>query len=293
MDHSSDASSLNLRDIRRRFGRAAGTFDDVDFVHAATREGLFERLQPVAVDAKTILDLGAGTGSAIRRLRQRFRGAHVIALDLSHRMLKAARRKRRWLERQSFVQCHAGALPFADNSIDIVFSNMMLPWVDDLAAVFGEVTRVMRRGGLFAFSTLGPDSLLQLRRAWQTDDSDCHVNRFPDMHDVGDELVRAGLVDPVLDVDRLSISYDSPEALFRDMTAAGARNCLAHRRRSLCGKRRFARMTESLLTDSRNGKITIELELVYGHCWGSGQRPRGGEFHVAAEQIPLRRRDDV
>lgn len=285
-----DSPALNLRDVRRRFDRAATRFDNVDFVHATSRKGLFERLQPVSVEAKTILDLGAGTGSATQQLMRRFRGAHVISLDLSHRMLTQARRKRRWFSRQSFIQAQAAALPMANGSIDLAYSNMMLPWSDDLGALFSEIARILRPGGLFAFATLGPDSLSQLRRAWQDADAGAHVIRFPDMHDVGDQLIRAGLADPVLDVERLSISYGSPETLFAEMTSAGARNCLADRAKTMVGKRRFAAMTSSLLAGSERDGIELDLELVYGHCWGAGPGPRAGEVGVSAESIPIRRR---
>lgn len=293
MDRASGILALNLQHVRRRFDRAADGFDDIDFVHATTRDGLFERLQPVTVEATTVLDLGAATGSATRRLARRFRGARIISVDLSHRMLEVARGKRRWFARQSLLQAQAAALPLADGSIDVVYSNMMLPWVDNPGTVFGEVARVLRPGGLFAFSTLGPDSLLVLRHAWQAADRGEHVFQFPDMHDVGDALVGASLADPVLDVDRLSVSYASPAAIFEELTAAGARNSLANRTRTMVGKQRFAHMTESLSARSRDGRITVELELVYGHCWGTGGRPRDGEFRVAAEGIPLRRRNDV
>jgi len=285
MNSPPDTATLRIADVRRRFDHAAADFDTADFVHRVTRDGLIARIGPMSVDAATVLDLGSATGAALRPLRQRFRAARVIAVDLSVRMLKRARGRGTMFRAPAVIQADACALPLADASVDVIFSNLLLPWIDTPARLFAEIARVLRADGLFAFATLGPDSLLQLRHAWQCVDAAAHVNAFPDMHDVGDALLRAGLRDPVLDVDRLALQYASRDALFRDLTAAGARNCLALRGHGLTGRRRFAAMSEALFAA---GTLTLDLELVYGHCWGSGRH--GGEVVVDARRIPLRRR---
>ena len=287
-----DSPNHNLRvdDVRRRFDRAAATFESADFVHKVTREGLLARIEPMAVEARTVVDLGAATGSATPALRKRFRRSHIVAVDLSAAMLEQTRSKKSWFTRMSALQADAAAIPLADNSVDVVFANLLLPWLNDPPGAFVEINRVLREEGLFVFSTLGPDSLLALRKAWRTVDDDEHVNRFADMHNIGDALVRSGLRDPVLDVDRLSVTYENPRALFRDLTGAGARNSLAGRRRSLTGKRRYAAMTRALLASESGEPLTLDLEIVYGHCWAGPVRPDGGVFGVDAGRIPVRRR---
>jgi len=285
-NHANVLPMNNTRHARRRFERAAADFDTADFVHAATRQGLLERLAPLLVDAKTVVDLGAATGTANPALRKRFKGAHVIAVDSAHAMLHRARAKASWLSKSSFLQADAALLPLPNESVDVVFSNLLLPWFDDPGPVFAEVARILRKGGVFAFATLGPDSLQEIRRAWCQVDDSVHVNRFPDMHDLGDGLVGAGLRDPVLDVDRLSVSYTSCAQLFSDLTAVGARNSLKTRRRELTGRERFAAMTEIL---RNSGNIALDLELVYGHCWGSGPGNDPGNYKIDANQIPIRK----
>jgi malonyl-CoA O-methyltransferase len=280
---------LRLHDIRRRFDRAAATFDGADFVHAVTREGLLTRLEPLLVQPSTILDLGSATGATGRLLRKRFKRAHIVSLDLSRAMLGAARKNRPWLSRMSFVQGDARRLPFASGTFDLVAANQMLPWDPEPQELFEEVARVLKKGGVFAFATLGPDSLREIESAWASVDDQPHVNRFPDMHDIGDGLVRAGLADPVLDVDRLAVSYEDPARLFADLTRAGARNTHEGRARGLAGKRRFRAMTRTLATAGSGGRILLDLELVYGHCWGSGPRPDPANYRIGANQIPLRR----
>ena len=278
---------LRLRDIQRRFDRAAASFDSTDFVHEVTREGLVGRLDPLLLEPATILDLGSATSATARMLRKRFKRAHIVSLDLSQAMLLQGRKRKSWFSRSSFVQADAHSLPFADASFDIIVANQLLPWTPEPQPVFEEVARVLKNGGVFAFATLGPDSLREIARAWAGIDSGPHVNPFADMHDIGDGLVRAGMRDPVLDVDRLQVSYDNASKLFDDLTQAGARNTLANRSRGLAGRGRFAAMTAAL-ADSR-GKIALDLELVYGHCWGAGPKNDPGNYRIDANQIPMRR----
>jgi malonyl-CoA O-methyltransferase len=280
---------LRLRDIQRRFDRAAAGFADVDFVHAATREGLISRLAPMLLSARTILDLGSAAGATGRLLRQRFRRAHIVSLDASAAMLAQARERKARFSRSSFVQADAIKLPFADQSFDLVVANQLLPWVPEPQAVFEEVSRVLRKGGLFAFASLGPDSLQALREAWANVDDGAHVNPFPDMHDIGDGLVRAGLGDPVLDVDRLEVRYDNVGKLLDDLTRTGARNALAARPRGLTGKHRFRAMAAALENATSGPGLSLDLELVYGHCWGTGPKSEPSDYRIDASRIPLRR----
>jgi malonyl-CoA O-methyltransferase len=280
---------LNTKHIRRRFERAANSFDDADFVHAATRHGLLCRLAPLLVEVKTVVDLGSATGAASRSLGKRFKAAHVISIDLAHGMLGKARSKKSWLSKSSFAQADARALPLPDESVDVVFSNLLLPCMGDPGPVFSEIARVLRKGGVFAFATLGPDSLQEISRAWRQVDSNVHVNRFPDMHDLGDGLVNAGLRDPVLDVDRLTVSYKSSDRLFADLTAVGARNSLEQRVKGLTGKQRFAKMVTALDNAAAGNNIALDLELVYGHCWGSGPKIDPRNVEIDASRIKIRR----
>ncbi len=278
---------LKTADIRRRFDRAAPVFDDHDFVHRHTADGLFDRLDGLVVDARTVVDLGCATGGATDALRKWFRGSTVIGVDSSLSMLQRYRRRGSLLARARGVQADAVSLPFADDSVDVVFANLLLPWIADPATVCREISRVLREDGLFAFSTLGPDSFAELAAAWGGEAG--HVHRFLDMHDVGDALVRAGLRDPVLDVDRLEVTYRSADDLFRDLTATGSRNCLAKRPGTLTSRRRFDAMRARLDAESGNG-IRLDLELVFGHSWGGRVLRDAGDVRIDPDGIPIRRR---
>lgn len=268
-----------LRDVRRRFDRGVTLAAGADFLSRTTGAGLLERLAPVTVEAQNVLDLGSASGGLTRALKKRFRGSRVISLDLSAGQLRAARRSQPFFTRSHEVQADAAALPLRDGTVDVVVSNLVLPWVGDAGAVFADVARVLRKDGVFAFAALGPDSLGELRDAFE-DDGTAHVRRFPDMHDLGDALVRAGLRDPVLDVDSLAIRYRDPAALFRDLGAAGAGNSLHGRRRTLTGRGRMERVRERLARQFSEGELNVTLELVFGHAWGGEVRGPGGEVRI-------------
>ena len=167
-----------------------------------TFDGLLERLQPMQLEPRRVLDLGCAVGDGSRALTKRFRRARVVSVDLSARMLHAARHGRpRFLSRRAEVQADAHRLPFPVGCFDLIVANQLLPWIENPDPVFAEIARTLRQEGLFLFSSLGPDSYAELRGA--------APSPFPDMHDVGDGLVRSGLKDPVLDVEPLRINYSS------------------------------------------------------------------------------------
>lgn len=282
--------ALRQRDVRRRFDGAAATFDDADFVHRHAAGGLFDRMSPMLVNVQRIVDAGAGPGSATRELTKLYRRSHVLSLDHSISMLRRAKKARSRFARVFEVQADAVAPPLPAGSVDLVFANMLLPWVEDTGLLFSAVDRVLRKDGLFVFSSLGPDSLGELRQAWASVDDGEHVNTFIDMHDVGDALLKCGLREPVLDVDYLTVTYRNADALFKDLTLAGARNCLSGRRRTLTGKNRFARMKQALNSSGNGGPLACRFELVYGHAWGGGPRQSPGEFRVDVASVLRRRR---
>jgi len=286
---SLNPGALNPRHVRANFDRAAGQFAGADFVHRATAEGLLQRLQPMTVQPGVIADLGCALGAGSIELARRFPRARVLSIDLSAEMLKFAKKSRRRFSKRRELQADAMQLPLATGSIDFVFANMLLPWINDPPVFLAEIARVLRVDGVFMFSTLGPDSLAGLRRAWSDIDDGLHVHHFADMHNLGDSVMHAGLSDPVLDIDSLSVTYRDADTLFTEMAAAGARNCLHERRHTLTGKDRIKGLRERLRSHSDDGVIELKLELVYGHAFGKGPRRPPGDYLLAPEDIGRRR----
>ncbi len=286
-----DEYFLDARAVRRAFDRAAATFDAAAVVHAEIRTRLLERLDVVRLDPALIVDLGAATGHGSRALQDRYRRSQVLAIDVSTRMLGEARRQQRWLRRFQRVAADAARLPLRDGSVDMAFSNLMLQWCSDPDAIFRETRRVLRAGGLFTFASLGPDSLRELRTAWAGVEARVHVHRFIDMHDLGDALVRAGFAEPVMDTERLTITYPGVEALSRELRRSGSANRAAGRRGGLTGKATAQGFGKALEATRVAGTVPITLEVVYGHAWAAagGREKDRGEIRIGVDRIGRRR----
>jgi malonyl-CoA O-methyltransferase len=279
--------------VRRSFGRAARSYDAAAVLQSRVRAELLERLGVVRLAPAVVLDLGAGTGHASLALKRRYHGAQVVALDLAPDMLQEAGRRQTLLRRFRRVCADAAALPIGTARVDLVFSNLMLQWCNDPDIVFRECRRVLKPGGLLTFTTFGPDTLVELRRAWAAaDDGHTHVNRFIDMHDLGDALVRSGLAEPVLDVERYTLTYATVRDLMRDLKAIGAHNANAGRPRGLTGKRAFERMTAAYESCRREDRLPATYEVVFGQAWAPARppSPRGtpGEVTVPVARIGRR-----
>ena len=143
---------LNARHVRSNFDRAARRFADADFVHRAAADGLMQRLQPIAVTPGYVVDLGSALGKGSKQLARRFPKARILSVDRSSQMLSAAKRTRGWFSRVRELQANACQLPLRNSSVDFVFANMLMPWIDDLSGLFGEVARVLSKDGVFVFS---------------------------------------------------------------------------------------------------------------------------------------------
>ena len=275
---------LDQAQLRRANDRVAPYYDDADFFCAEIRGRLVERLDFISLQPKTVLDLGAGTGASTSDLCARYPDALIIQLDWSEGMLATGT--------QSIASLCADGhrLPLADASVDIIVSNLMLPGCAVPETVFSEARRVLRNPGLFLFTTLGPDTLKELRRAWSLVDDAPHVHSFADMHNIGDALVKAGFREPVMDVEKLTVTYGDLNKLVADLRAVAATNFLSARRRGLTSPGRWAQFISALdnLKDPA-GRLPISLEVVTGQAWTGnpdlGVPLENGEAHFPLSQL--------
>ena len=285
--------AIERGEVRRAFDRAAATYDAAAELQRRVRDELLSRLDYVKLEPGAVLDLGAGTGHAALALKRRYPASTVLAVDLAESMLREARRRQTLFRRFQRVCADAAALPLRSASVELVFSSLMLQWCDVPDGVFAECRRVLRPGGLLSFTTFGPDTLVELRRAWAAADDGVHVSRFLDMHDVGDALVRAGFAEPVMDVDRVTLTYAEVRDLMRDLKAIGAHNAASGRRRGLTGRSTFARVVDAYERERRDGRLPATYEVVYGHAWApavDGRRAdSSGEVRVPIHSIGRRR----
>jgi malonyl-CoA O-methyltransferase len=266
---------------RRAFARAAG-FDAACFVHDEARRRLLERVDILNLAPRTVVDLGTATGRAAAELAVRFPAARVLAVDSCAPMLAAACAR---APGAPAIAADAEQLPFGAQTVDLLFANLVLPWCSP-QAVFAEAARVLRSGGALLFSTLGPDSLAEVRRAFGAVDKEIHVHAAFDLHDLGDWALAAGLGEPVLDVDRLTITYGSVADLVRDLKAVGGTNTAAGRRRTLTGRRRYEAFVDRLAGGRERFSVTAEL--VLGIAWGR-EPPRSRRLESGEIAVPLER----
>lgn len=289
---------LDKQILRRSFERAAENYDAAAVLQREVERRMFERLDLIRTAPTCILDVGAGTGTASVALAKRYRGARVIALDIAHAMLQQARRRAPWFGKMRCVCGDMEQLPIADASVDMVFSNLALQWSNDPDAVFAEFRRVLRPGGVLLFSTFGPDTLNELRASWSAVDGHTHVSAFVDMHDLGDALLRARLADPVMDVERITMTYPDAFKLMRDLKGIGAHNATAGRARGLTGKRRLQTLVDAYETFRRDGVLPATYEVVYGHAWvplpqAAPMQASRGVARVPLEQLRRRKRSEA
>jgi malonyl-CoA O-methyltransferase len=284
---ASPGALLDRAAIRRHHDRASSGYDEAAVLAARLREQLLARLELIAFIPDAVLDLGCGTGLGAAALVGRWPRTRVIALDASPAMLRQAS-AREGAERIQWLLGEAEAIPLADASVDLVFSNLMLPWCEDIDAVFAEVARVLKPRGLFTFTTFCPDTYIELRAAWRASDAAAHVHPFTDMHDLGDGLVRAGFAEPVLDVSRYTLTYPDVDELMRDLKAIGAQNAASARPRGLTGRGRLRRMAEAYEQYRTQGALPATHEVVFGQAWGAVDSPDRGRRGRDEVVVPLR-----
>jgi malonyl-CoA O-methyltransferase len=288
-----DPYFLDPRQVARAFNHAAAGYAANAAFQDEIAARLDERLELVRLAPRRILEVGAGCGNGVGLLSRRYPQAGIYALDLAVDMLRAGRRH---LEDQNHVRhvcANAGKLPIADRSMDLIFSNLALQWCNDLEAVFREFHRVLKIDGLLMFTTLGPDTLKELRASWAQIDDGVHVNAFIDMHNIGDAMIRAGFAGPVLDVEEVTLTYADVPALMRELKLLGAHNIAAGRAHGLSSRRRLQQMISVYERFRRSdGRIPSTQEIIYGHGWAppAGARPQDGSTVATFPLSQLRRR---
>lgn len=274
---------VDRRQVARRFGRVAATYDRGDFFVREVDRRMQERLDYVRLTPKRILDLGASRGGSFPGLQARYPDAGLIGLDLSPAMLGAGRkaqpRWQRWLglgdDQPLGLAADAASLPLRNATISLVWSNLLLHWLDNPIPALAEAYRVLEVGGLLMFSALGPDTLKELRAAFA--DHDAHTQRFADMHDLGDMLVGCGFADPVMDMEVITLTYDDFDAMLSELRAAGSACAMKDRRRGLLGRQQWLAVKTRYEALRRDGKLPATFEVIYGHAWKAApkQTPDG------------------
>jgi len=278
------AQTFDQQRVRRAFDRAADTYQQAAVLQNEVCRRLLEKLQMVKISPQMILDAGTGTGSAVPALFARYKKAQLVTFDLSENMLHKAAKHGGFLRSPQAVCGDIEQLPFADNSFDLVFSSLSMQWCNDLNAALLEAKRVLKPGGLFMFTTFGPDTLKELRHCWAQVDAANHVNQFIDMHDIGDALLADGFAEPVMEAEVLTVTYQSVDALMHDLKAIGANvtstaatmdtagKPLKQSVKGLGGKSVLQTVRQNYEKYRQGELLPASYEVIYGHAWKAGKK---------------------
>ncbi len=279
------SAPIDLSRVRALFARPERIAPS-DFLRREIAERMHERLGLVKLVPKQVLDAGCGAGADLALLQKTYPAAQILGLDGAGAMARAARGPvaqggalnqllTRLMPAKAGVDVLCGDygnLPFGANSLDLLWSNLALHWHPLPDRVFAEWRRVLRVEGLLMFSCFGPDTFTELRTAFAALDAYPHTLPFVDMHDFGDQLVAAGFSTPVMDMERITVTYDTPQALLADVRALGG-NPLESRRRGLIGRAAWQRMLDALEAQRRpDGKLALTFEVIYGHAFRPAPR---------------------
>ena len=267
--------TIDKRQVRNSFERAAASYDQAAVLQREVGGRMLSRLDYIKHTPDVILDAGSGTGYGTRQLRLRYPGARMLAVDIAPAMHFQARPSVSWWRQllavrgnqTSYVCGDIEQMPLKDSCAGLVWSNLTLQWCNDINRTLAEVHRVLQAGGLFMFSTFGPDTLKELRQAFRSADNYSHINRFTDMHDIGDMLVHNGFATPVMDMEYIVLTYDDVTSVMRDLKAIGAHNVTQGRRRGLTGKISWQKGINQYETLRIEGKLPATFEVIYGHAW--------------------------
>jgi len=296
---------LDFAEVRRAFDYAAASYDAHAVLQREVCDRLFERLDFMALQPERVLDVGSGTGYGLAQLRSRYAESALCALDIAPAMLNAARARLpqfNWAQRAlqrlppstsrttHLVCADMERLPLGPNSMNLVWSSLALQWAHDLEATFKGFHRVLAPGGLLMFATFGPDTLKELRTAFAEIDDAPHVNRFIDLHDIGDMLIHAGFVSPVMEMDMLTLTYADLKSLMRDLKGIGAHNAATTRRRGLLGKSAWAKLEQAYEANRHEGRLPASFEVIYGHAWAGDKMQREDGRQVIQFAIGERKR---
>lgn len=284
------SAPIDIRRVRSLFADP-NTVRESDFLRREISRRMAERLALMKLVPKAVLDAGCGEGADLVSLQKRYTEAQMIGIDAAPAMLAAAREQQgsawsalnnvlaQWLPsrlrggraglgmRPGLLCGDFAQMPFAANAFDLVWSNLALQWHPQPDRVFAEWRRVLRVDGLLMFSCFGPDTLKELRGAFAQIDRASHVLPFVDMHDFGDMLVEVGFSTPVMDMETITITYETTEKLLADVRALGG-NPLATRRRGLIGRNAWGRVMQAMeQSRGADGRIPLTFEVIYGHAF--------------------------
>ena len=278
--------------LARYFSRAAHTYNQAAIIHQEVGRRLLDRLDFINFDPSVILDLGSGTGFFAAPLTEKYPKAYIIKLDIAENMLKFKNRKDIFAKDMP-VCADAEYLPLKNHSVDFIFSNCVFHWFINPQKVLSEIRRVLKPEGLLLFSTFGPDTLKELRESFSLIDPNTHVNTFIDMHHIGDMLIQRQLLEPVMDMEMITLTYPNLMGLIQDLKDTGENYVNRQESIGLSPKGTLNKLINTYeYYRTTDGLLPATFEIIYGHAWcpqntGLHQADENGVIHFPISDLQM------
>lgn len=278
---------LDKKITRQHFEKAADSYDASAVLQREICKRMGERLDYIKLQPNAVLDAGCGTGFITKDLLKRYPKSKILALDLALNMARKTKQQGSWLRKPQLICADAEQLPLKAKSVELVISNLMIQWSNDLGKMFTGFHSVLKPNGLLLFSTFGPDTLKEMRESWSSVDDTPHTSSFVDMHEIGDALLKAGFINPVTDMEVITMTYSNVRQLMKDIKEIGASNTDSARSKGLMGKQKlkaFEKAYEQFKT--ADGLYPASWEIIYGHAWvGEGLKLDGFEKVIPIQPV--------
>ena len=249
--------------IMYSFDKKASSYDEHSFVQKEVARRLCDRLSNITIKPINILDIGCGTGHLSDMLFKLYPDANITCLDISYNMLVESNRKNSNL---NYILSDAENMPFKNNKFDLIISSFTLHWCVEIEKIFFDIHRFLKDEGLFLFTTVGPNTLEELGTAYLAIDSEKHINIFSDMHLYGDSLLKFGFQDPVMDMEKIIIEYNTFKDVLDSLKKTGA-NTVMHSKPIYISKNSYQMLSKTYPTNHINNRFPVTYEMIYGIAW--------------------------
>ncbi len=253
--------------VRRSFDQASARYNRFTALQRIIGDGLLSRFNVSPLQShRTTLDIGSGTGYLSRQLSQQKDIETLYALDISAQMLQQTKATMQGLQRTQLICADAEQLPLSHSSVDAVYSNVAYQWCSDLPQAFRESLSVLKKEGVFIFSTFGERTLFELKNAWGSMDDSIHVNDFMPTTIIERYLVAAGFKEVSVCYEDVIMYYPSPKELMLDLKGMGAHNINQHRKKGLTGVGVYKSMLSAYELLRTDKGIPATFQAVYAYA---------------------------
>jgi malonyl-CoA O-methyltransferase len=248
--------------IQQCFNKAAATYDQAATLQHDTGKQLLNHLEQLSGMHELILDVGAGTGYCTHLLAKRYPAATIIGIDFAQKMLETAQKNA--LPSEQYIYADFDNLPLQKNSIDLIYANFAWQWSLDLKLTLEAAKLVLKKNGYIIFSSLGPQTLCELRAAFASIDQHQHLNEFLSIDEVKQNLLTCDFKILDLKQELQTLSFNDIFELMRNLKKVGANYVFNKDIEHLSTRHYFERLAQAYECFKIDDKLPASYEIIYG-----------------------------